>query len=476
MGLLRNLEIMLGGIVTRTVDSALFNWIEAVSLFLDGENPVMAQLNWYIDPVNGSDSNSGATASAPLKTDGERQRRMGRNPIWNGGQLLPTTSAVYNIYYLNDLPVSDAVIFEGSRARNVSIFLHGSTTPGNGQSILFSGTVNALDTLDRTAGVNRSWQITANALPATWNGLGLIGKRIRMTSGASLGAKSFAIKDLGAKKARQCQFLAKNTYTQPFTLSTTVAGPALNDTFVVEKLTHIPLFLWTISNIDDAFFNSTFQPFVVESLEIGTGGDMILNGADSIIFDGCIVALFETVGSGYVTMGSCRQTESSLSGGWASWGIFAGYSDTQGNWGLGSVPFIIIDKDFMMQGASLTIQSFLQISDIASFDSPTDGFVVASQRVQFFKTIWGQGAGGSGIRMLANNSASYALATTVFNIASTGQNLMFGARTSVERFDPAGPAFTAAIATSFANLAAALPGGFGGHIVDNVANTAFVSF
>jgi hypothetical protein len=470
------------GLVANGADIVASLYGNGVWVRLTGQGTAaMAQLNWYIDPVNGSDSNNGQTPATALKSDAERQRRMGPTPIWDGGQALggaSLTAAAYHIFYLNDLPLTDPVNIAGFRALNAAIFLHGSATPGQGKSILFSGTIDALDTLDRTAGVNRSWQITSNALPVSWTASGLIGKRVRLTSG-NVGAKSFPIKDLGAKKARMCQFLGVNTYTQPFTVSTTIAPPALTNTFVVEQLTKIPQFLWSIVDVDAGTFNTSFQPNVIESLEIGTTGDMNLVGTDTVIFDGCIVAMFETTDGGpFVTFASVRQTVLSIPGPWAQWSVFAGYCDAGTNWGLGptQATYIFVDKDFMFQGVQGVIQAFAQLNDFASFDSPSAAVEVFGTRVQFLKTFWGQGAATFGIRFFGGAHASYAGGgVAVFNVASAGSNMSFAGRTSVEPFDPTVPAFLAARATTFANLTAAIgAGGFGGHIVDVVGDTAFV--
>ena len=505
MGLLRNLEIMLGSIITRKVDSALFNWMEAVSLVLDGENPVMAQLNWFIDPVNGNDNNTGLTASTALKTDGERQRRMGPNPVWNGGDFTYTTPVAYHIRYLNDVPATDPVKYFGTRGRNANIFLHGSQVNGQGQSVLFTGTIDALVTLDNTtAGATTSWQITANALPASWTGSGLVNHRIRLTSGANIGARSWVIKDLGAKQARCAEFFSAATYTFPFNgFASTQVPPALNDTFVVERLTSINQFLWNIYDLDDYALNTGFSTGCFESLAIGvdhtgvtTFGDMELNfGSGTLNYDGC-QNLSPGLGTGgFIQFTSCGFYHGMFSGQFTTVTVYGGYAAPNAcaamNIGLGAFDsYWILDLNFIFQyaagGFQGIIQNFCQIGNVGFFDcTKSQLFLIGggmSNGVQFYGKLWGTGNTGRAFDFFAGVTAGFAAATTAFNfsIATTpeiGFEFDAGTRTAIRAFDDAAGTYTAARNTTFTNLLATVAaGGFGKHMADPVSGCGFYAF
>ena len=66
--------------------SRLGQWRQKISRAVDNleiEQPFLTQTRWFVDPVNGDDSNDGTTAASALQTPGELARR------WSGEGLQP---------------------------------------------------------------------------------------------------------------------------------------------------------------------------------------------------------------------------------------------------------------------------------------------------------------------------------------------------------------------------------------------------
>jgi hypothetical protein len=461
----------------------------------------MAQLVWVVDVINGSDEKSGVNLANAIKTDAERQRRMGPDPLWNGG--------AYHIRYINDLPVTDPVRLCGRRDRNSCIYLHGSMTDGQGQTIaggsahdtLYSGTITALTTLDNsTAGATHSWELTSSGIPSSWTASSLVDMRIRLTSGASLGANSFAIKDLGTKKARCSEFMAKYTYTQPTVLALPApkAPPTNGDTFVVERLTYIPNFETNMNSVDDAGVNTGYVGVMCESLSFGIpgnstayGGDIVLNdgGDDYIVFDSCRTMLLGGGTGGSFIFVSCGFYQFIFNGDWTIMNIYGGYADKFAtgatNFNLYGGTYIFVTSNFIFQAdASFAFQpvmrGFLQIEDWAVFDNATQSCfrVTGGHGINLVGKYWGTGNSGVALSFFPGTQASY---NTNFRLniscAIPEFNFQFAGafRTTIPAFDRVNNVWTSERSTSYANLIASVAtGGFSDSMWDPVTQSGWL--
>jgi len=432
----------------------------------------VAQLNWFIDPVNGNDSNNGLTAATALKTDAERQRRMGTYPLWNAG--------AYHLRYLNDLPATDTFVLAGRRESNSQIFVHGSAVDHQGKATLFTGTIDVLGTLNRATGTNESWLITASALPVSWTASGLINSRLRLTSGTP-GAISGVMKDLTAKQARVCQFRAPVSYTVPvnptsyFFNSTPVAG----NTFVVESLVQIPTVLITI-DAADTFAVNLGAPVIFDSLALGSG-DMMFKCSDVIVFDGCVYTMFDLMGQSneLLLSGSIAVTGCFIGASHAVCALAAGFSAVDVLTETGSQQ-VIVDSDFMVQGGAFLVNGNVSWAHGAVFDSSREGINISAfgtfhgttQAGTFF--CWGKGNTGVGLRVGERYADYISGQVAGFTITGTGGDFSVRNVTSIRPFDDATGAYAAAAATTWANLAAATPGGFGGNVNDPIGGGQLV--
>jgi hypothetical protein len=169
---------------------------------------VLGQTAWFISEA-GLSSNSGLTASSPI-TELERQARWGRTAQSSANTTvtyLDTPSVICNYDWRN-----------GPEAANLTIT--GVTTQAK------TGTITVVTALNR--GTQTPWSITGTGL-----GAADVGKIIRITAGARVGAYARIAKDLGANAVRISPFgTASLTSFQGFTPVT----PQVNDPFEVLNL------------------------------------------------------------------------------------------------------------------------------------------------------------------------------------------------------------------------------------------------
>jgi hypothetical protein len=220
------------------------------------------QTEWHISSA-GNDENTGL-AGAPLLTTTERRRR------W-GDKFQMVASTAYHIRYLSD-GYSD--ILRATRASNAVVYCHASTVNGEGASTLFSGTINATDTLNTATG--QPYTITCNALPVSWTASALIGgaTRTRLTSG-TLSVSMADFQDaVTPKKAWFDEFLTPvaSLSVAPFVSpSNTQAAPVVNDTFVVESYRVVTRLHIDIVNAS-AGSSATAVAVVLDSLSVNLSG------------------------------------------------------------------------------------------------------------------------------------------------------------------------------------------------------------
>lgn len=117
-----------------------------------GQSAYHTQTTWYIDAINGNDSNPGNTALASLKTFAELSKRWG-----SGNTLRPSSGRNVTVHLMSDLPSTDPMTFSVSLGPSVSILIKGMNT-----TIQKTGTFT--NVVDKNRGSNQFLTISDSAL------------------------------------------------------------------------------------------------------------------------------------------------------------------------------------------------------------------------------------------------------------------------------------------------------------------------
>lgn len=206
-----------------------------------------SQDTWYIDPVSGSDENSGADALNAIKTHAELEAR---------------TEFINNdrtIYYLNQPPASDRInIFAKIRANSEVTFMFPLVIYKGFRNTLISSTFTSVTDVNRAAATPEATLITDSTIPSFTP---YVGKMIVITSGASAGAIAWIAKGISANTARITPFYDT-------TLLTTVALPSPGDSYQICSLLELPTVMIGIPHLAATFENCKMS----QNNELGLGG------------------------------------------------------------------------------------------------------------------------------------------------------------------------------------------------------------
>jgi hypothetical protein len=350
--------------------------------------PAASITEWTIDPDTGSDD---AEDGGTLATMRELMRRL-------RGQRIDQ-------YTLVSLPVGlpdEDVVVSGFDVGTDGFFhIKGSPTA------LQTGTVTAKT--DVTPATDTPADITDSALSADWGTLGLIGRRIRITSGARENASTWLLKDLTAKRAMVGYWCPAVFTTPPLGFFVPV-NVQIGDPYVVESLPTLKSLRCEVDVATGVTGLGRGIRVLFEDLTIATpsGNGRVntigSNTADGIGFLNCDVAPpgpnpsgviptrggcntigcniaflapFGTVGTGFRAHG-CVSRAAPLS--------FTGTADL--------IDCVFVDSTFIefFNGNSF-------VEDVGIIDAGYQGFVVWPAAVvqMFGGKLWGSGNSGYGI-------------------------------------------------------------------------------
>lgn len=446
----------------------------------------MLQVRWMVDALNSTalanDENDGLTATTPLLTTAERRRRMGKN-TW-------LASTAYHLHYLSNAPGD---VLEGDCALNASVYLHGSSTERVGVSpALYTGTITALDTFN--AATNVPWALTSAGIPVSWTASGLIGKRIRLTSGANINALAYATLDQTAKKARVTEFL---TPVASFSVAPFVApanasnGPSNGDTFVVENV--VTLSFLQINLTGTPGNNPGGTRVIIDSLATNLSGGSAL----AVFSDGCNISTVrgfapifhiwhnDLIGGNF---GVFDEGQKIIAGGMAPSGFSSFLRLSNLSSVLSTFDFFTIQGNnrFTFTGTDTEVSPVgWSFGRIGVFDSSQPNLCLAGQG---HRLILGGGGGaltfvlyGSGntsdlVILMPNTVADISAGSLTQTVvtASATQVQFYNARTQARALNPATGVFTALRNLSFANIQATVAaGGFESTFVDPITGCGF---
>jgi hypothetical protein len=440
MGLLRNLEIMLGTIVSRKVDSGLFNWIEAVSQVLDGEGgPAggvtagamfgISQATWFVDPINGNDANNGATQATALKTDARRQ------VLWGGSSTALLTQPT-TVTYLSSPPATDIVNYNVAYGTGASLTILGTKTVTNPAI-----TLTAVTTLNRAT--QTPWDVTGVGL-----GAADVGRLMRITAGARTGNYCGVAKDLTGGKVRispmgTTDFALIASTGVAYTQVTPIAGDIV-EVFTVPTLTIGSCIFRALSNTVPT---QTTNCVVFDTIQLDGGASW---GASSIL--GSIILQGAQCMTRQSIMGRCKV--SGVGGFWGGGGIFNNNFQVQGGFSNNGGPFCQIlsflmttgaftvqagaactlGGDCLFQNAGLVVGGNLSGEFISVFDRSVSNTAVqvfmggAYRSVGILSTdlLWGDANTGVGCRIRSGGSMTYVTKPTINTPQGAGRQSLVG--------------------------------------------------
>lgn len=441
MSTLTQLAIMLGNVVTRSVDSKVFDWMMAVSGFLD--QTTLLQTSWFIDPVNGNDSASGLTSSTAIKTDAERQRRWGFGPTV---LTQPTT-----LTYLSSPPVTDIVNFDVIYENGASLNIVGIPTTSKA-----SVPITAVTTLNRAANPPVPWDITGTGLDAAD-----IGKIVTINQGARLNNYAVVLKDLGGGKVRVSPF-GNNSITQTTTNTNSFVQvtPTNTDFVDVQVMPTIRVGVWKFRagtpniptttlgvNANCIFIDSCLLDGFTGGTVFSVGGTIEASGAN-VFYRRCILRRLRISGTGgqWVSGGAWQeiihlQGIYSMNG-----GPFCAFNATAGLKGTASAGVFTIhpggncvfDGDCIWQECALFVFGSAYVAQFSVFD-----FTIADLAIQVFpmgvirartfvnaSLIYGDNNTGVGMKVFSGGLVSYTVKPTINTAQGAGrQSLIGGANT-----------------------------------------------
>jgi len=350
------------------------------------------QTAWFIDPTNGSDTNSGLTAGTAIKTWAELRRRW----LASGGVVQTTGNCTVTL--LGDLPVSDPCDMRGiwvKKGAAVVVTAAAKTT-------LYSGTITAVQA--RVLATNTDWAITSAGLPVSWTASGCVGKLCRIVGGARDGTTFWIKKDLGAKKATVSSPMTKTSAYPMGNAVPTYPTPQVGDAIVVEDLVVIHTFRIAETGGDESFSDIAnrlvFDHIAASDFNEGMSAVFDCDMNIGLAFLNCDADVAFPAPGGALQYFGCKCFPEGESG-TRIW-LYGGYSDFGGTIGVGSTCFA---DEFSVEGASFEIaggnlQSNTSPASLGVLNSPSVGLLVRFGAVATILTgtqLWGGGNGTFGI-------------------------------------------------------------------------------
>jgi hypothetical protein len=448
-------------------------------------NPFLAQSVWHINAITGNDSADGLTAGTALRTLAQLRARLG-----DYGILVPSVGTTVSIFLDSAIPASDPFNLLICLGPNVAVKVIGTAT-----TVVRSGSITAVTALNRAT--NTPWSITDAGIAGTWT-TDLL-RRLRITGGPRLNAIAWVAKDLGAKTARISPF---GTVPQLTTQDSPVpVTPVPGDPYNVELLTTFTMGVLDVRAGATSAVNIPYLAFIdCEVFGSSTSQDAVSVSTAAILcwqmkWNGVTLWLPTSGVSGY-WLNNCLNTEGQIVGG-GGVALMAG---------LVTKPLFctfsagcLLDGDILFQGAGIVCNGgALFMGQVGVFDTPVtfipdgDGLTVGSVPalptglagatpavVQGFLSgnpaLYGAGNAGVGVRVASGNSLVYQGPSSGLTLTGVGGDFKLGGLLTAHPFDDPTSAYLASVATTWANLAAAHPGGFAGNAHDPQHNAHLVA-
>lgn len=348
------------------------------------------QTVWVVDPVAGFDENDGLTAGTALKTAAELRRRV------NGGTGVPwRISADTSITFLNDVPAADPLDLVIWPVQGGFLRIKGTPV------VAYTGAIGAVTAINRAT--NTPYDFTDAVL-----GVGQVGKRQRMTSGARNGYLTWLAKDLGGGKYRVPPWTFLNTAAaSPNSIPDAQGSVAPGDTYVIETLTNIgAMHLRIVGTTNVAAPSANTVPLLMTDIRYtgGFNGGVAISGfpdsTNTPVVYGCDMGSAIFYGSLIAGRQAATTYASAAAGPIGYFGsLIAGDLSIQ----TGVMAFF--DFDTLIQAGRLRLREggTGRVGSLGVFDSAADGVLIedASLRTLAFlagvDALYGAGNAGAGV-------------------------------------------------------------------------------
>ncbi len=205
----------------------------------------LTQTSWFIDTAAADDEGTGLVGD-PLQTHAE----LGRRAVCQGKAIKQTTS----VTIVASLPVTDPVEID-VKMPVPDTYLHYFGAP----TTIRSGTFDAVTPLVSGFAPTSVTDAVGGSFAAQ------IGKRVRMTSGLSSGARATLTKDEGGSVASTSPFFQQDTVGPPAEELPTLVNPTTDD-YVIEDLPTIQVARVKASRA----LGGAAPPVIFEDLLVGT--------------------------------------------------------------------------------------------------------------------------------------------------------------------------------------------------------------
>jgi hypothetical protein len=435
------------------------------------------QATWFVNPGGGgNDENTGLTVGVPLATVGEWMRRVGSsgNPGVSANGFIGQDTT---ITLLDNIPASDPFRVTVTLGVGAHLFIVG--TPSN---LYTSPPAGFTAVTSQARATQTPGNVTDPAVPTgTWTGAGFIGaaglsKRIRVTSGASTGAVAWPVLDTGAGSVRVSQWVIPTTpLVPPVNFIPAEVTVAPGDHFVVEDLTTIADLYVSPHQNDPSDHVTAFDSIVFANIRLLVAASqsqtVIATQGPTVLFLASDTGS-PLIGPGNISFTACNMPAASLTNGAALWTVIACAVRTTIL--AQQAGFVTIDGDTLAQGVlglRVRLGSSCRIGTLAVFSSPNQGVLLESDGQLRTGTLfygadllWGTGNTTRGLTVQSGGRFFYVTTPTI----TGGGDFSLGGSASVRPYDNTAGASAAAVATTWANLVAATPGGFGTHAIDPV--------
>jgi hypothetical protein len=416
--------------------------------------------SWYIDPVNGHDEYDGSIAGQPLRTGLELDRRL--------GHFSGTMSGRVDIYVQGDCELRLFLV----REPGALIYLHGARTP------VTAGTIATYTAPVRTYGAAAKAQITSADIAAFQ-----AKTRVRITAGARAGAVAWIDEDLGGGAATCSTWVIPAA--DPMQVTPTRATPEAAD----------PIELYTVPTITNGpiVVQEQYTPggtnggILIEDLNLGKAtatasrfSVLQLTNEDLWQFRWCDFTKVDLMGDRYVAIG-CGVSGGPFYGWDGSMDFVGGiiWGELQVNRGFQVFP----DLDCLVTGAgAITFNSYVgergclvSFGTCGIFKAAGNGLNMKSGTKVRCKTNWDSthqlygavtAAGAFGVDIPSDACLTYDTNVPAISGGAGGGDFRLCGQVTLPPWDAPNHVFQAAAALSWANVVAALPGGFDHHCGD----------